>query len=99
MLKISNQAVQQLVEYRNRRGPGACVRVGIMSGSTTGPALGITIDDKTEADEVFTFDSLEVVIDKQLLNFCESVTVDYVLQKGGGCGVGGGFRVTAKNRV
>ena len=99
MVKISQQAVQQLQEYRDRRGPESCVRIGILSGSTTGPSLGISIDDRKETDEIFEYGELRVIIDRPLLEYCEEISVDYVLQKGGGCSSGGGFQIRARNPV
>lgn len=99
MLNISEHAVAQLKEFKARRGPEACVRVGILSGSTTGPSLGITIDDKNQADEVYSFDDLQVIIDKSLLTYCETIDIDYIVQDGGGCGSGAGFKIVAKNPV
>ena len=99
MLNISKEAVQQLVEYRNRRGPEALVRIGILSGSTSGPSLGVSIDEKNDDDQVFSFDGVEVVINSKLMSYCEEISVEYVLQKGGGCASGGGFRLVPKNRI
>ncbi len=97
MLNITEHAIAQLKEFKERRGPGASVRIGILSGSTSGPSLGITMDDKTEADEAYSFDDFEVIIDKSLLTYCETIDVDYVVQDGGGCGSGAGFKIVAKN--
>lgn len=96
MLNISDHAVVQLKEFKARRGPKSCVRIGILSGSTSGPSLGITVDDKTDADTVFSYDELEVIIDEALMSYCEVIDVDYVHQDGGGCGSGAGFKIVAK---
>ncbi len=99
MLNISEHAVMQLKEFRARRGPNAFVRVGILSGSGSGPSLGITIDDKLDTDEQYSFDDLTVIIDRALLSYCETIDVEYVLQEGGGCGSGAGFKIVAKNPI
>jgi Fe-S cluster assembly iron-binding protein IscA len=98
MMDITGEAVQQLKEFRGRKGPDSYVRIGILSGSTSGASLGVTIDDKSDKDEVFSFDDLNVIIDKALLAYCETIEVEYVLQQGGGCG-GGGFKITPKNAL
>lgn len=97
MLNITEHAIAQLKEFKERRGPETNVRIGILSGSTSGPSLGITMDDKTEADEAYSFDDFEVIIDKSLLTYCETIDVDYVVQDGGECGSGAGFKIVAKN--
>lgn len=98
MLNITREAVRQLKEYRERRGADSFVRLGILSGNTRGASLGILVDDKTDNDEVFSFDGLEVIIDKALLEYCANIEVEYVLQEGGGCS-GAGFRITPKKSI
>ena len=97
MLDISNEAVQQLKEFKGRQESDSCVRIGILSGQAAGSKLGVTIDVANEKDETFTFDGLEVVVDKALLDYCKSISVEFVLTEGGGCGSGGGFKITPQN--
>jgi len=99
VLDISKEAVQQLKEFRERSGPESCVRIGILSGSTKGSNLGVSVDVKTDNDVAFSFANFEVIIDKALMEYCEEIQVEYVLQKGGGCSSGGGFRLTPKNKI
>lgn len=98
MIEIDKEAVKQLKIFRESSGSESCVRIGILSGSTSGPTLGVSIDDRTDRDEAFFYDDLEVIIDKALLNYCEKIDVEFVLQEGGGCG-GAGFRITPKNPI
>ncbi|MBM9604877.1 iron-sulfur cluster biosynthesis family protein [Desulfopila inferna] len=98
MLNITKEAAQQLKEFRERRGPDSSVRLGILSGNKSGASLGVIVDEKTDSDKTFSFDGLEVIIDKALLEYCENIEVEYVLQEGGGCG-GGGFKITPRNPV
>lgn len=98
MIDIDKEAVAQLREYRERRGPASCVRIGILSGSSQGPMLGISIDESSDRDEVFSYEDLEVIVDKALLEYCEKMTVEFVMQEGEGCGAGG-FKITPKNPV
>jgi len=97
MLDISNEAVQQLKELKDRQGPDSSIRIGILSGQAAGAKLGVTTDIANEKDEMFTFDGLEIVVDRALLDYCESITVEFVLIEGGGCGSGGGFKITSQN--
>lgn len=99
MIEIAEEAVQQLREFKERRGPGSCVRIGILSGSTTGPTLGVTIDERNESDELFSYDGFDVIVDKALLSYCRKISVEFVLQEGGGCSSGGGFKITPSNPV
>lgn len=97
MLTIATEAQQQLVEFKNRKGPDEYIRIGILSGNTSGPNLGVTIDDKNENDRVFEFNNLKVIIDRALLEFCGRVEVHYVHQEGSHCSRGGGFKVVVQN--
>ncbi len=99
MLEISSQAIQQLKELKDRQGPNSAVRIGILSGQATGSNLGVTTDITTEKDEIFDFDGLQVIVDKALMAFCKSISIEFVLTEGGGCGSGGGFRITPKNSL
>jgi len=98
MIEIDKEAVQQLKNFREPSGSESCVRIGILSGSTSGPMLGVSVDEKTDRDEVFTYDDLEVIIDKALLSYCEEIAVEFVMQEGGGCG-GAGFRITPRKEI
>ena len=62
MMNISDHAIQQLKEFKERKAPDSYVRIGIVSGTTTGPSLGILADEKTAKDTVCSFDDLEVIL-------------------------------------
>lgn len=98
MLNISKEAVQQLKEFKDRRAPLSFVRIGIVSGTTTGPSLGVIADEKTEKDTVCSFEGLEVIIDDALLQYCRNIAVDYVQQESAGCG-SGGFKITPEKSL
>ncbi len=99
MIVISEEAQKQLREYKERQGPNSQVRIGIMSGSSTGPNLGISMDDVSDGDEIFPFDGFEIIVEKGLLEFCATISVEYVLTSGGGCGSGGGFKIIPENML
>lgn len=98
MLTVSREAINQLKEFQARRGGKSPVRIGILSGTTTGPSLGVTVDDRTDRDSVFTFDGLEVIVDTALLDYSETIEVQYVQEEAGGCS-SGGFKITAKKSL
>ncbi len=98
MMKISSEAIQQLKEFKERKAPDRYLRIGIVSGTTTGPSLGILGDEKTDKDTVCSFDGLDVIIDSALLQYCQKISVEYVQQESAGCG-GGGFRITPQNSL
>ncbi len=98
MIEIDKEAVEQLKNFREASKSDSCVRIGILSGSTSGPTLGVSIDDKTDRDEVFFYDDLEIIIDKALLAYCETIAVEFVFQQGGGCS-GAGFKITPRKPI
>ncbi|HKJ66034.1 MAG TPA: hypothetical protein VJ969_11570 [Desulfopila sp.] len=98
MIEVDKGAVEQLKQFREQSGTDSCVRIGILSGSTSGPTLGVSVDDKTDRDEVFSYGDLEVIIDKALLSYCEIIAVEFVYQEGGGCS-GAGFRITPQKPI
>jgi Fe-S cluster assembly iron-binding protein IscA len=98
MMNINSEAVQQLKEFKNRKAPDQYVRIGIVSGTTTGPSLGVVVDEKTEKDTICSFAGLEVIIDTALLDYCQKISVEYVQQESAGCG-SGGFKITPQNSL
>ena len=67
-----------------------------MSGSSSSPNLGVVCDNEVEADLKYSYDDLEVIIDKSLLEYCETISVDFVKTDTGGCSADGGFKITPK---
>lgn len=92
MLEISNEAVQQLKEFKERKAPDCYVRIGIVSGNTSGPSLGVLVDDKADTDTVCNFDDLEIIIDTALLQYCRKISIEYVQKDTEGCR-GTGFQI------
>ena len=98
MLDISSEAVQQLKEFKERKAPESYVRIGIVSGTSTGSPLGVLVDEKTEKDTLCSFDGLELIIDSALLQYCQKISIEYVQQESAGCGAGG-FKITPQNSL
>ncbi|MEE4243034.1 MAG: hypothetical protein V2I36_16350 [Desulfopila sp.] len=94
-MEISEEAVRRLKEFRDRTAYGSPVRIGILSGNTSGSVLGVMVDDKSEKDKDYAFGDLKVIIDSDLMAYCGSITVEYVPPHDGACG-GGGFKIVAK---
>jgi Fe-S cluster assembly iron-binding protein IscA len=98
MINISSEAIQMLKEFKERKGPDSYVRIGIVSGTTSGSSLGVVVDEKTEKDTVCSFEGLEVIVDSALLQYCEEISVEYIQQESAACG-GGGFRIVPQNSL
>lgn len=98
MIRISKEAEQQLKEYKERRGADSSVRIGIVSGNSSGSMLGISIDEEKNSDTRFSYDGFELIVDTQLLQFCEEIEVEFILKQEAGCG-SGGLKITPKVNI
>ena len=85
MLELTDLAVKKLKEFQEVEGPEQSVRVAIVSGSAKSPNLGIVSDDATEADEVFDFDGLPLIIDKALMEYCKKIEIEIKDYTRGNC--------------
>jgi Fe-S cluster assembly iron-binding protein IscA len=96
MLEVTSKAAERINEYCKAHNIGSAVRVAIVRGCR-GLTLGLELDEKRENDMVVNADSIQVVMDKELLKECGATKVDYVtISSGCGCG-GGNFAVTSAN--
>lgn len=98
MIDISKEAVQQLKEYKEKNAPDSYIRIGIVSGTTSGASLGVVADDKKDKDTVVNLEGLDVLIDTALLQYCETISIEYIQQDSAACG-SGAFKITPKNRL
>ncbi len=99
MLAVSDLAVAKVKEYLNQNNIASAVRVAIMSGGCSGPALALALDEKKDLDQVFEFDGVRFVVDNNVTATCGAIRVDY-LEEPSGCGCSGsggsGFSVSAE---
>jgi Fe-S cluster assembly iron-binding protein IscA len=99
MLAVSDLAVAKVKEYLDDNNIISAVRVGIMSGGCSGPALALALDEKKDLDQVFDCDGVRFLVDNNVTAVCGAIRVDYV-EEASGCGCGGsggtGFAVTSE---
>jgi iron-sulfur cluster assembly protein len=101
MLEVSDLAVTKVKEYLAENNITSAVRVAIMSGGCSGPALSLALDEKKDSDTVFEFDGLKFLVDGAVTTNCGAIKVDYVEETSGcGCsgssGGGAGFSVSSE---
>jgi iron-sulfur cluster assembly accessory protein len=103
MLEVTAQASDKLAEYMKENNITSSLRVFITQGGCSGPALALALDEQKPEDELFKNQELTFLVEKDLLEQCGTITVDYVdagsrsgfsiqpgnaLPGGGGCSSG-----------
>ena len=100
MLEVSDLAVSKVKEYLAENNIASAVRVAIMSGGCSGPALSLALDEKKETDKVYEYEGLRFLVDGAVTAACGAIKVDYIQQQTSGCGCSGsggsGFSVTSE---
>lgn len=93
MIKLSDNARQEVTRLMGQQKPGSFLRVGVRGGGCSGLTYDVKFDDhQDEFDRVFDFDGLKVVCDSKSLVYLDEMTVDYSNEL-----VGGGFRFVNPN--
>lgn len=99
MLEITPLAQKKLKAFKEAENTDLPIRIAIMSGASGSPNLGVLPDEATEKDQVQDLDGVQVIIDKELLEYCEEITVDYVKMESSSCSLDGGFKISQKNHL
>lgn len=92
MLEVSDLANEKLIEYMKSNNISSALRVAIMQGGCSGPALGLTLDEIKETDDSFVKQDLTFLVEKGLLTQCGTISVDYV-----DAGPRSGFTISSTN--
>lgn len=77
MLEITTEANQKLNEYMKANNISSSLRVALMQGGCSGTSLGLALDEEKPTDELFARQNLTFLVEKDLLQQCGSITVDY----------------------
>lgn len=94
MIAITEIAREKLASYLQENNISSPLRIALMQAGCAGTALGLALDETKESDLVQSFDDLTVCMDKELLEQCESVAVDFVET-----GKKSGFSITSSQPV
>lgn len=78
MIELTNMAKEKLRDYLKSNHLSTPLRVLLMEQGCAGPKLALAIDEKKQEDRSFHFDGLELVIAPDLMDQCETVSVDYI---------------------
>lgn len=94
MIAVTEIALQKLINYFNENNISSSLRIALMQGGCSGTTLGLAIDDAKEDDFIESFDELTILIDKNLLEQCRSVSVDFIES-----GSRAGFSITSSDPI
>jgi len=82
-------AIEQAKSIRDQADKDSCaLRIAVKGGGCSGFTYVMQFDLATDADQVFSFDGLQVIIDNRSLVYLKGTTVDF---KGGLNGTGFAF--------
>jgi iron-sulfur cluster assembly protein len=91
---VTDITVEKLKEYMAQNNIVSPLRVALMQGGCSGPALGLALDERKDNDEIFEKNDLTFLIEKGLLDLCGSINVEYL-----DAGPRSGFSITSANPV
>ncbi len=92
MLEVTTQANEKLIEYLQANNISSSLRIALMQGGCSGPSLRLALDEEKPTDELFARQKLTFLVEKDLLQQCGTITVDYAE-----AGSRSGFTITSAN--
>jgi len=100
MLNVTENAARHLQEIGEVEPGVTAVRVAIM-GSSTSSGLGLMVDRIKDEDISSIHNGHTVIIDRQLLEYCRQVTIDFREGESDGCSSksGRGFLLNAEEPI
>ncbi len=78
MVEVTDSAQEKLAEYMVQNNITSPLRVMMMQGGCSGPALGLALDEEKDNDEVTSLAKVTVLVEKELLLQCGNIVVDFV---------------------
>lgn len=85
MLEISERDVEKISEYLYDNKVVSVVRIALLSGGCSGPALSLVLDEKKGADQVFNYNNAVFVVEKSFFDIYGRINMDSI-EKTSGCG-------------
>ena len=102
MIQVTEEAFVKLEELLSSEGgEHSAIRVAVMGGGSKGPGLGLIVDEAGSEDVRYDVEGIPLIIDRGLLDYCRSVTIDFTIGEEGKCGgaSGSGFLIETENPV
>lgn len=100
MFTVTDKANEMIRDFMKNRNENLPIRVMVFEGGCSGNSLGMALDEQQAEDQVFEDNGLTFVINRDLLNRIQPITVDFIetpqgsgfrlsssfVSTGGGCG-------------
>ncbi len=101
MIEVTSSAIRKIKDYLTQNHIDSGIRVTLIEGGTSGPALGIVLDEPSDADRLFLSEGVQFMIHESLLADCGSITIDFAEAEESHCSCGGegGFKIRSEKPV
>ncbi|WP_136799636.1 hypothetical protein [Desulfosediminicola ganghwensis] len=101
MLEITEEAMKFFPDLRQEGDHRPAIRIAVMGTGGTDTGLGLVPDEILENDLATQHGEFTVVIDKKLMEYCQSITIDFSHGEPNRCASLSkrGFAIKAKNPV
>jgi Fe-S cluster assembly iron-binding protein IscA len=101
MLEVSNEAMKYLGDIGADKNSGPAIRVAVMGSGGTNCGLGLILDEVIDTDLTFQKGDYTLIIDKNLMDFCKKVSIDFTQGEPDRCESRSkrGFLIHAENPV
>jgi Fe-S cluster assembly iron-binding protein IscA len=102
MLEVSSEALVKLAEMvAAQGGENSGIRIAVMGGGGQGPGLGLVVDAPGENDVVIDQHGIALIIDRSLIEYCRSISIDFTSGSAGRCGgaSGSGFVIRPEQPI
>jgi len=100
MFTVTEKANEMIKDFMKNRKENLPIRVMMFEGGCSGTSLGMALDEQKQNDQVFEENGLKFVVNQDLLNEIQPITVDFIetphgagfklsssfVSAGGGCG-------------
>ena len=100
MINVTDAAIKRIKEFLSENNIDSAIRVTLMEGGCSGPALGIVLDSPMDRDKKITCQQIDFIIHEDMLEQCGAVTIDFAEPDNPGCTCSsGGFKITSEKPV
>lgn len=86
MLTASDEALGYMKELLDQEAnTGSAIRVAVMGNS----GLGLVVDDPQENDVTFDKEKISIIVDRNLMGFCKTITIGFKTGDSNSCSSSG----------
>ena len=99
MLEVSSEASVHLAELLAQSKADSAIRVAVMGASSHGSGLGLIVDERTKRDVSIQHGDISFIIERSLLEYCQSIRIGFSTGKKDSCGSTAGFLIIPENPI